>query len=292
MWNSGAAMWVRQPWRSGIRESSETAASMPASLRGAPLGVPVVPEVRITIRRVALRAGAVGVGAGLDQRLEGGVPVDLAVGPGEDRVGRCGRPEELGELLVVDDRRSASRAPGRRPAAARRTRCSGRGCPRRAWRRRRVASTKPRWLRHIRATESPSDDPELRQRRGRARWSAGAARRRSATPSSSTRPTCRGRDRQGGEAARRPGPPAAQRRPMPASTAGVHGRTIPDSVRTFRPVPVAAARPQDGSEHGSPSRGGSGVRRASSGRRAGSPTSPCSPRPSWSGRARRSGPPR
>ena len=50
VWKSGAAMWVRQPWRSGIRDSMETAASMPASLRGAPLGVPVVPLVRITIR--------------------------------------------------------------------------------------------------------------------------------------------------------------------------------------------------------------------------------------------------
>ena len=49
VWNSGAAMWQRQPWRSGIRDSSETAASIPASLRGAPLGVPVVPEVRMTI---------------------------------------------------------------------------------------------------------------------------------------------------------------------------------------------------------------------------------------------------
>ena len=46
---------VRQPARSGIRESRETAASMPASLRGAPLGVPVVPEVRITMR--AWRSG-------------------------------------------------------------------------------------------------------------------------------------------------------------------------------------------------------------------------------------------
>ena len=50
VWNSGAAMWVRQPYRSGSRDSIDTAASMPASLRGAPLGVPVVPEVRITIR--------------------------------------------------------------------------------------------------------------------------------------------------------------------------------------------------------------------------------------------------
>ena len=50
VWNSGAAMCTRHPYFSGIRESSEIAASMPASLRGAPFGVPVVPEVRMMIR--------------------------------------------------------------------------------------------------------------------------------------------------------------------------------------------------------------------------------------------------
>ena len=50
VWNSGAAMWQVQPRRSGIRESSETAASTPALLRGAPFGVPVVPEVRMISR--------------------------------------------------------------------------------------------------------------------------------------------------------------------------------------------------------------------------------------------------
>ncbi len=55
VWKSGAAMCVRQPARSGIRESRETAAPMPGSLRGAPFGVPVVPEVRITMR--ACRTG-------------------------------------------------------------------------------------------------------------------------------------------------------------------------------------------------------------------------------------------
>ena len=55
VWKRGAAMWVRHLARSGIRESNATAASMPASLRGAPLGEPVVPDVRITIR--ACRSG-------------------------------------------------------------------------------------------------------------------------------------------------------------------------------------------------------------------------------------------
>ena len=101
MWNSGAAMWVRQPWRSGIRESSDTAASMPASLRGAPLGVPVVPEVRITIRACRLGRLQVVVRVPGDQRLEG-VLADVAVGPGDDPVLDVRVGEQLGELLVVD----------------------------------------------------------------------------------------------------------------------------------------------------------------------------------------------
>ncbi len=36
VWNSGAATWVRHPWRSGIRLSSDTAASRPAPVRAAP----------------------------------------------------------------------------------------------------------------------------------------------------------------------------------------------------------------------------------------------------------------
>ena len=43
---------------SGSRDSSAVAASMPASLRGAPFGVPVVPEVRIMIRLCSRRRGS------------------------------------------------------------------------------------------------------------------------------------------------------------------------------------------------------------------------------------------
>ena len=50
VWNSGAAMWHVHPRRSGILDSSATASSTPALLRGAPFGVPVVPEVRMMIR--------------------------------------------------------------------------------------------------------------------------------------------------------------------------------------------------------------------------------------------------
>ncbi len=57
VWKSGAAMWVFQPDFSGIRESSATAALRLPPPRGAPFGVPVVPEVRITAR--ASLAGAV-----------------------------------------------------------------------------------------------------------------------------------------------------------------------------------------------------------------------------------------
>ena len=56
-------MCTRQPYFSGIRESSEIAASMPASLRGAPFGVPVVPEVRMMIR-----LWPPGTGSGLSSR--------------------------------------------------------------------------------------------------------------------------------------------------------------------------------------------------------------------------------
>jgi hypothetical protein len=50
VWNSGAAMCVVQPRFIGIRDISATASSMPALFRGAPFGVPVVPEVRMMIR--------------------------------------------------------------------------------------------------------------------------------------------------------------------------------------------------------------------------------------------------
>ena len=50
-WNSGAAMWVVCSACSGIFERKETAGSSDSALpREAPLGVPVVPEVRITAR--------------------------------------------------------------------------------------------------------------------------------------------------------------------------------------------------------------------------------------------------
>ena len=102
VWNSGAAMCTVQPWRSGIRESSEIAASMPASLRGAPFGVPVVPEVRMMIR--VWWSGTPGsgvVGLALDQGVEGvvvGVLVGVRQHPGVD----VRLLEHPGELLVVD----------------------------------------------------------------------------------------------------------------------------------------------------------------------------------------------
>ena len=65
VWNSGAAMCIGVFARSGIRSSRAIAASMPASLRGAPFGVPVVPEVRITTRE--WRSGGSRSGLGCDR---------------------------------------------------------------------------------------------------------------------------------------------------------------------------------------------------------------------------------
>ena len=64
-WNSGAAITVTSPWRYGIRSSIDTAGPAPVCwARGAPLGVPVVPEVRITVRPTAAGPG----GASTDDR--------------------------------------------------------------------------------------------------------------------------------------------------------------------------------------------------------------------------------
>ena len=62
-WNSGAAMCVTCPWRSGIFESSETAGSSEVGdARLAPFGVPVVPDVRMITRPVS--SGATGCSVG------------------------------------------------------------------------------------------------------------------------------------------------------------------------------------------------------------------------------------
>ena len=79
VWNSGAAMCTVQPWRSGIRESREMAASMPASLRGAPFGVPVVPEVRMMIR-VWCSGGSTGESSDSPSISASRVSVGLLVG--------------------------------------------------------------------------------------------------------------------------------------------------------------------------------------------------------------------
>ena len=50
-WNRGAAIIVRSPACSGMRERSAIAGLRPSGcLRAAPFGVPVVPDVRITTR--------------------------------------------------------------------------------------------------------------------------------------------------------------------------------------------------------------------------------------------------
>ena len=93
MWNSGAAMCTRQPYLSGIRDSSEIAASTPASLRGAPFGVPVVPEVRMMIRLWRVRAvSGLSSCSALDQRVEG-FDLGVAVDPRQHPLVNVGLPE-------------------------------------------------------------------------------------------------------------------------------------------------------------------------------------------------------
>ena len=96
-------MWVRQPCRSGSRESRETAASMPASLRGAPLGVPGGAGGQDDDPARLLRRGEVGRRAFRDQPLQRGRLHVLGVGPGQDVLDVGAGLEERGELLVVDD---------------------------------------------------------------------------------------------------------------------------------------------------------------------------------------------
>ena len=94
-----------------------------------------------------------------------------------------------------------------------------------------IASTKPRWLRHMTATDSPSFDAALLQRprqRVRAALELGEGQR---SPSSSMQPDRVGAlDRRGGDPGRRRCAPAAQRGAdlRPASPAAI-GLTTPAS---------------------------------------------------------------
>ena len=103
-WNSGAAMWV--VWRalSGIFDKSDTAGSSDwGEPRDAPLGVPVVPLVRMMARprgRAARRL----VVARLDQLVQVWIVGLLLVVPGDEALAPLARVvEQAGELLVVDD---------------------------------------------------------------------------------------------------------------------------------------------------------------------------------------------
>ena len=118
------------------------------------------------------------------------------------------------------------------------------GCRRRAWRwrRRRRRSrggcgTSPRRCR-------PRATPRCRRGRGPGRWSAGAARRRSAGPRSSISPTRPGvAHRHRGEAAGRAGPPVLERLAHPGqrrragSGAGCRTRAEHLGARADRPRP-------------------------------------------------------
>ena len=103
VWNSGAATCERQPDFSGSRDSSAVAASMPASLRGAPFGVPVVPEVRMMMRLCL--AGAAWSAGEPCSISDSSVTASSAgrVDPAQHPVTGVGLVDQPGELLVVHD---------------------------------------------------------------------------------------------------------------------------------------------------------------------------------------------
>ena len=102
VWNSGAAMWVRQPVAQRHPRQQRDRRVDAGLVARAPLGVPVVPEVRITIR--AWRSGGLRgrlVGR-RDQRLEGPGVVVVESVHASTRSRRRRLGEQAGELLVVD----------------------------------------------------------------------------------------------------------------------------------------------------------------------------------------------
>ena len=88
---------------------------MPAPLRAAPRGAPVVPLVRMTCRDACAGfGGAPGPGSVGDRR-------ELLGGDLEPAAGRLG--EQVAELRVVDDGASPSRGSAPRRSASRPSRC-------------------------------------------------------------------------------------------------------------------------------------------------------------------------
>ena len=69
-------MWQVHPAFSGIRDNRATAAGMPACGRGAPFGVPVVPEVRMIVR--GLRVGGDSSSDELAERISSSMVSGLA----------------------------------------------------------------------------------------------------------------------------------------------------------------------------------------------------------------------
>jgi hypothetical protein len=105
-WNSGAAIIVRPRALSGIRASRAAAGSSDLGWpRLAPLGVPVVPEVRmIALPSGAVEADPTRVPSG--EVLERAVHASRVVAPGRVApAARAGFLEDSGELVVVDERR-------------------------------------------------------------------------------------------------------------------------------------------------------------------------------------------
>ena len=241
-WNSGAAIIVVSPARSGIFESSAASGPSPSGWpRWAPFGVPGRPrgeddEAAVLARAARGRRVAESVDQLLERRCSAGASSSLA--PGDEALRRR-RPRlatsSSRELLVVDQRLGLLALDHVRELRRRRRRCSGRARWRRASTQASVASTKPRWLRHMIATPSPCADPLVGEARGRARSSARGPREKvSVAELVDDRRLVAGswiaprRCPSAGEV-----PQRASSRAIRASLSGRIGRDDPASARTF-----------------------------------------------------------
>ena len=235
-WNSGAAIIIVGPERKGILSITAARTSRPSGLvRWAPLGVPVVPEVRITKR--GLSGG--GVRSPVSPSAIRPSSVDLAlrrgaVVPGDDPLhAGLDAAQQVAELLVVDQRLRplALHHLGQLRAGEHRVEVERRGAElgRRQGRLEEAA---------VVAGHDPDPvagaDPRARGRSGRGRWSGGAGaprRARRVRRGSRSRAGARSPRWRRRSPARRP---SAGRSSRPCiALSGRSGARIPASRRTF-----------------------------------------------------------
>ena len=149
---------------------------MPGDSRWAPFGVPVVPDVRITKRLRLLGRVERRRGGARDRLLGDGSAVSSPSSTQETKRDSFGASpsapvEQLLELGVVDQRLrllALDHAEELRAGEVRVQQSTDAPSLAQA----RIASTKPRWLRHMTATASPGSTPLLAAARGRASSSA------------------------------------------------------------------------------------------------------------------------